>query len=131
MYCPPEMVEFLSYRDELSVINGIIFKGSRILIPRHLRKEMLRKFTHDTSEFRNVESEPENCIMSNIYIHNIEKKQQTESPSNSQMTLEKGRNRFIYLCHQDYLIVINSYSNYPKGSSLSMCQVPVSRLLTL
>ena len=31
--CPDEVVEYWNYRDELCVIDGIIFKGSRVIIP--------------------------------------------------------------------------------------------------
>ena len=40
----PEVVqEYWNYRDELSEVNGIILKGSRIIIPSRLRSEMLAK----------------------------------------------------------------------------------------
>lgn len=39
--CPKPILEFWNFRDELSVVNGIILKGSRILIPTELRPLML------------------------------------------------------------------------------------------
>ena len=41
--CPPNITEFWNFRDELSVIDGIILKGHRILVPKALRAEMLDK----------------------------------------------------------------------------------------
>ena len=38
-----ELKQYWSYRDELSVINGIIFKGDRAVIPKKLRPEMLKQ----------------------------------------------------------------------------------------
>ena len=34
--------QYWSYRDELSVINGMIFKGERIIVPTGMQSEMLR-----------------------------------------------------------------------------------------
>ena len=40
---PTKIRSFWSYRDELSVENGIILKGSRVFIPEPLREEFLKK----------------------------------------------------------------------------------------
>ena len=40
---PVNIREYWNYRDELSVHNGILFKGSRVLIPRVLRPEVTSK----------------------------------------------------------------------------------------
>jgi len=41
--CPPSVKPFWNYRDELSVMEGLVFKGERIVIPVALRKDMLRR----------------------------------------------------------------------------------------
>lgn len=41
--CPPVVTEFWDHRDELSVINGIMFKGEKITIPASLHAEMLSR----------------------------------------------------------------------------------------
>ena len=41
--CPERIQEFWNHRDELTVMNDIIFKGEKIVIPRSLRDEMLGK----------------------------------------------------------------------------------------
>ena len=41
--CPSEITEYWNIRDELSLSNGLILKGGKIIIPRTLRKEMLQK----------------------------------------------------------------------------------------
>ena len=41
--CPPNITEFWNFHDELSVIDGIILKGHRILVPKAQRAEMLDK----------------------------------------------------------------------------------------
>ncbi|CAH8629063.1 unnamed protein product [Dicrocoelium dendriticum] len=38
---PKELTPYFNFRDELTVCDGLLFKGSRILIPSSLRKEML------------------------------------------------------------------------------------------
>ena len=40
---PVNIKEYWNYRDELSVHNGILFKGSRVIIPRVLRPEVRSK----------------------------------------------------------------------------------------
>lgn len=40
---PPSVKNFWNYRDELSVIKGLVFKGERIVIPAALRKDMLKR----------------------------------------------------------------------------------------
>jgi len=39
--CRASITEFWNFRDELSIMEGIIFKGSRILVPTALRPEMI------------------------------------------------------------------------------------------
>lgn len=41
--CPPSIAEYWNYRDELSQMNGILFKGERIIVPAALRAEMLSR----------------------------------------------------------------------------------------
>ena len=40
---PVNIREYWNYRDELSVHNGILFKGSRVIIPRIFRPEVMSK----------------------------------------------------------------------------------------
>ena len=39
----PELITYWPYRDELSIENGIIYRGVRVLIPAAMRSEMLSK----------------------------------------------------------------------------------------
>ena len=39
--CPPKIVDFWNHRDELSYIDGLLLKGSKIVIPRSLRTKIL------------------------------------------------------------------------------------------
>ena len=40
---PEQLSPYYSYRDELAVQDGLIFKGERVIIPLSLRKEMKEK----------------------------------------------------------------------------------------
>lgn len=39
--CPPVILDYWNFRDELSVINHVIMKGSRIVIPKGMRQTLL------------------------------------------------------------------------------------------
>ncbi|XP_021361397.1 uncharacterized protein K02A2.6-like [Mizuhopecten yessoensis] len=39
--CPPSILEFWNHRDELSYVDGLILKGTKVLIPKSLRPEIL------------------------------------------------------------------------------------------
>ena len=38
-----ELKQYWSYRDELSIINSVKFKSDRVVIPKKLRSEMLKR----------------------------------------------------------------------------------------
>ena len=38
-----ELKHYWPYRDEFSIINGVIFKNDRVVIPKKLRSEMLKQ----------------------------------------------------------------------------------------
>jgi len=41
--CLPSVKPFWNYGDELSVMEGLVFKGERIVIPSALREDMLKR----------------------------------------------------------------------------------------
>lgn len=45
---PPGLSPYWSYRDELTVCDGVVYKGLRVVIPGTMRKDMLQKNTHFT-----------------------------------------------------------------------------------
>ena len=51
---PQELHTFWNYREDLSVEDGLITKGERLLIPSTLRKGSWNKYMRDTKELRNV-----------------------------------------------------------------------------
>ena len=40
---PPRVTQVWNYHDELAVYNGILFEGSRVVVPRDLRSEMIKQ----------------------------------------------------------------------------------------
>ena len=44
--CPMFLRDFWSYRDELSILDGLVLKGTRIIVPKSCQDELLRKL-HD------------------------------------------------------------------------------------
>ena len=40
--CPPDLKEYWNFREDLSVENGLILKGHRLLVPSNLRPQMLQ-----------------------------------------------------------------------------------------
>ena len=41
--CPMMLKEYWNYRDELSILDGLVLKGTRIVIPKHCQNELLEK----------------------------------------------------------------------------------------
>ena len=41
--CPRNLLENWNYRDELSILDGLVLKGTRIIIPTQCRNELLDK----------------------------------------------------------------------------------------
>ncbi|CAI5673637.1 unnamed protein product [Oreochromis niloticus] len=39
--CPPDIQYFWNHRDEISLIDGFMFKGEKMIIPKRLRKDMI------------------------------------------------------------------------------------------
>ena len=39
--CPTSLKEYWNYRDELSILDGLVLKGTRIVIPKHCQNELL------------------------------------------------------------------------------------------
>ena len=41
--CPRNLLEYWNYRDELSILDGLVLKGTRIVVPTQCRNELLEK----------------------------------------------------------------------------------------
>ena len=43
LYLPPEVQDYFPFKEELTLQNGVIFKGDRVVIPFQMRAELKRK----------------------------------------------------------------------------------------
>ena len=41
--CPPSIQEYWNHREEISQMDGMLFKGERIIVPQKLREDMIRR----------------------------------------------------------------------------------------
>ena len=73
--CKESILDCWSFRDELSVINGIILKGQKIFVPKSLRPEMLDKIhTGHLGIEKNIKPSPRNPLLATDCNWNSEKK---------------------------------------------------------
>ena len=59
--CPRNLTEFWNYRDILNILDGLVLKGIRIIVPNQCREELLEKlheghFSVDRTKLRARES---------------------------------------------------------------------------
>ena len=132
-----DCLAYSHYRDELSTVNGIILKGSRIVIPVSLRAEML-----DVVHVGHLGSEKQKRSARDVMFwpcmnRDIDLKIQgcgvcqKYRPAQQKETLMEGDNRddlgpwdkvgldlFVWDKH-DYLIAIDYYSNFPEIARLN------------
>ncbi|OWF56513.1 Transposon Ty3-I Gag-Pol polyprotein [Mizuhopecten yessoensis] len=128
--CTSDMFPYWNFREELTVINGLVFKGTRIVIPLKLRSEMLKKIHHGhlgrekckkrASELLfwpnmnfEINSMVENCDVCQKFAM----KQQAE-PLNptpvSKSAWEHVSTDLFSLEGKDYIVTCDSFSNYPE-----------------
>ena len=54
--CPASLHAYWSYRDELTVADGLILKGMRIVIPESLQPDVLKQLQYAIKVLRNASS---------------------------------------------------------------------------
>ena len=133
--CPHEIVPYWNYRDELYVINGVIYKNHKVIIPKAMRKEMLNKIHEGhlgevkcKSRARQVLFWPqmtkdiENVVKTCKACLTYRNKQQTE-PLISIPVSEKpwslvASDLFEYN-RKHYLLCVDAYSNFPEVEEIT------------
>ena len=115
-------------RDELTVQNGIVFRGSRVVIPKLLQQEMLTKIhiSHlgpeaNTRKAKDVMYWPgmssqikdhhSNCSLCNEYLDKQQKQPLISHPIPVRPWSRLGMDLFQYQ-QNDYLITVDYYSDY-------------------
>ncbi|XP_030831434.1 uncharacterized protein LOC115920236 [Strongylocentrotus purpuratus] len=126
---PTSLREFWSYRDEIGVSQGVLFKGSRVIIPKTLREDILRqlhlghmgiestrRLARETVFWPHINKDIEQIVKQCAACQEHQARQQKEPllphdvPSAPWTRL--GTDLFM-LNRQDYLLVTDYYSKYP------------------
>ena len=125
----PELWNFFSFHDELSVENGIIIKGKRAVIPEtmqqdiinqlhtaHLGKEKTKLLAHDTDFWLTMNKDIEHLIDQCKACQEYQNSQQAESLKQHNIP----QRPWSVLCTdlfeikgQHFLIVVDYYSKFP------------------
>ena len=133
--CPPLLLDFWNYRDELSIEDGIILKGTRIMIPKSLIKDALEQihFAHQgiekcklrakTAVFwhginQDIEAEVKHCAkcQANKPAQSKEPLLPHDVPPRAWHTLGSD---IFYKNNSSYLLVVDYYSKFPVIKKLS------------
>lgn len=127
-HVPPEIGHYFNFRHELTLHDGIILKGERILIPKDMRKEMMEMIHSShigregclrraresifwpgiTTDLKNYMSQCEVC-------NEINRKQHKEPIIQRELPDRPWQEVGIDLCYIDglnYLVTVDYYSNY-------------------
>ena len=131
--CP----QYFEFRDELSVIDGILLKGSRIVIPMSMQSEMLHRIHEGHQGIEKCKRRaraslywPGMCtdIENMISVCAICQKYRYQQPKETMITAndatepwEKVGLDLFQLAGKDYLIAIDYMSNYPEVALLNSC----------
>ena len=132
--CPTEAQAYWSYRDELSVHNGVILKGMRVVIPKSMQLEVLDLLHAGHQGIEKCRLRARNCVFWNRINSDIDEMikkcatcQHNQSSQQREpiMHMESDQPWKIVgtdLFHwdkKDYLLVIDYYSNFPVIRKLS------------
>jgi len=128
--CPQEIVPYWNFRDELSILNDIIFKGTRIVIPLYLRQQMLKKIhqghlgrekckkrAREVLFWPNMNIDIDNLVANSDVCQKYRSMQQAEPLMPNKISSHPWERISIDLFshdRKDYIVVVDSYSNYPE-----------------
>ena len=127
--CPPHICNYWNYRDELSLIDGILLKGNRIIIPKMLRCDVLNQihYAHlgidkcrlrarDSVFWPNINKDIADLISqceACCELQNNNKKEPLiafDIPPTPWHTLASD---LFFYDNENYLIVVDYYSKFP------------------
>ena len=126
---------YASFKDELCVINGIIFKGSRIVVPVSMRNEMLCRI-HDGHLGQDKQKSMARSVLywpnMNVHIKEMSNKCavcQMYKPAQCKESYhtddditgpwDKVATDCFHFRGHDYLLLVDYYSNYPEIAKLA------------
>ena len=126
---------YASFKDELCVINGIIFKGSRIVVPVSMRNEMLCRI-HEGHLGQDKQKSMARCVLywpnMNVHIEEMSNKCavcQMYKPAQCKESYhtddditgpwDKVATDCFHFRGHDYLLLVDYYSIYPEIAKLA------------
>ena len=128
--CDPDIVPFWNVRDELSVASDIIFKGSKIVIPKGMRKSILAKIHEGHQGIEkcrkrgrevlywpqinaDIEQMVKNC--SSCLKFSAQKQAEPLKPQEIPLRPFQKVSSDLFSCKgKDYMIITDNYSFYPE-----------------
>ena len=135
---PTSHREFWSYRDEIGVSQGVLFKGSRVIIPKtlwedilrqlhlgHMGIESTRRLARETVFWSHTNKDIEQLVKQCVACQEHQARQQKEpllshdAPSAHWTRLGTD---LVMLNRQEYLLVTDYYSKYPIVYKLQVLQ---------
>ena len=128
--CPSEIMPFWTYQEELTVVDGLIMRGERIVVPKVLRPEMLKRIHEGhmgiekckirarevlfwpgmSSQINDMVSRCSTCCE---YRSKQQKEPMVLSPLPT-MPWQRVASDLFKLENLDYLVVVDYYSRYPE-----------------
>lgn len=133
--CDSSLHPFWNYRDELSVIDGVVFKGNRVVVPVSLRNMMLKKIHQGhlgeikcKNRARQVLFWPqmghdiENVVRNCEACIKYRNKQQSEPMQPLPVTTRawsRVSTDLFELKNKYYLVCVDSFSSYPEVEEIS------------
>ncbi|KAJ8369334.1 hypothetical protein SKAU_G00093620 [Synaphobranchus kaupii] len=120
--------EYWPFRDEISVQNGVLFPGQKVIIPKSLRPEMLTRIhsshiggeacyrhAQETLYWPNMQTEIKDfvstCSTCNAYAHNQQKETMLSHDLPTRPWQILSMDMFTHR-QKDYLLIVDHYSDF-------------------
>ncbi|KAJ8395956.1 hypothetical protein AAFF_G00026640 [Aldrovandia affinis] len=120
--------EYWPFRDEISVQNGVLFRGQKVIIPKSLRPEMLTRIhsshiggeacyrhAQETLYWPNMQMEIKyfvsTCSTCNVYAHNQQKETMLPHDLPTRPWQILSMDMFAHR-QKDYLLIVEHYSDF-------------------
>lgn len=120
--------EYWTFRDEISVQNGVLFRGQKVIIPKSLRPEMLTRIhsshvggdacyrqARETLYWPNMQAEIKdfvsNCTTCNEYAHEQQKETMMSHELPTRAWQIVSMDLFSHR-QKDYLLIVDHYSDF-------------------